>query len=203
MANLICRLSGVRGRSIDIFDNKCIIRTELTAGSVLSGNATDGEKTIFYIDCTGLQFKKHGLSIGFLQLETPSMQMNNQNSNFFSENTFTFEEVNGITNELMHQVYSYISRRIEGYKYGFDAEESYEPSEAMLNLLGGIGEKMIFFCETCSEAYGGDPGTDPRCPKCGGALTETSVTRTKWHTLTSAEKDEFKGIWNPKKFKIF
>lgn len=203
MAKLICRLSGVRGRSMDIFDNKCIIRTEPTAGSVISGNATDGEKTIFYIDCTGLQFKKHNLAIGFLQLETPSMQMNNQNSNFYSENTFTFEEVNGISNELMHEVYSYISRRIEGYKYGFGPEETYEPSEKMLSLLGGIGEKMIFFCENCSDAYGGDPGTVPRCPKCGGALTETSVTRANWRSLTPAEKDAFKGSWGPKKRKFF
>ena len=112
MANLICRLYGVRGRTLEIYDNKCIIKTEVTAGSVITGNASDGEKTIFYRDCIGLQFKKTGLSLGFLQFETPSAQMNNQSSNFFSENTFTFEEVNGITNELMYQVYCYVSRRM-------------------------------------------------------------------------------------------
>lgn len=118
MANLICRLIGVRGRVIDIYDNKCEMATELTVGSVLSKNATDGFKTIYYIDCVGIQYKPSFLTIGYLQLETPSMQMNNQSSNFFSENTFTFEDGrNDVTNELMAAVYEYICTRMEGYKY--------------------------------------------------------------------------------------
>lgn len=47
------------------------------------------------------------------------MQMNNENDNFFSENTFTFEDgKNGVTNELMKTVYQYIVNRIEEIKYG-------------------------------------------------------------------------------------
>ena len=118
MANLICELIGNRGRSIKIYDNKCEIRTEVTAGSVITGNATDGVKTIFYIDCAGVQFKESGALIGYLQMETPSMQMNNQKSNFWSENTFTFEDKGGtVTNQLMRDVYKYITDRMEGYKY--------------------------------------------------------------------------------------
>lgn len=115
MANLICTLYGARGRSIKIYDNKCEIITDVTLGSVLTSNATDGKKTIFYKDCTGVQFKESGLTIGFLQLETPSGQMNNVSSNFFSENTFTFD--GGVGNSLMEDVYTYITDRIEGYKY--------------------------------------------------------------------------------------
>jgi len=118
MANLICELIGSRGRSIKIYDNKCEIKTEVTAGSVITGNATDGVKTVFYIDCTGVQFKEAGALIGYLQIETPSMQMNNQKSNFWSENTFTYEDKGGIvTNRLMRDVYKYITERMEGYKY--------------------------------------------------------------------------------------
>ena len=118
MANLICTLDGVRGRTIKVFDNKCEITTDVTLGSVITNNATDGTKTIFYVDYTGIQFKESGLAIGFLQLETPSNQMNNEKSNFFSENTFTFQDgTNGVTNLLMRDVYKYIVDRMEGYKY--------------------------------------------------------------------------------------
>lgn len=199
MAKLICRLYGVRGRTLEIYDNKCIIKTEVTAGSVITGNASDGEKTIFYRDCFGLQFKKSGLALGFLQFETPSAQMNNQSSNFFSENTFTFEEVNGITNELMYQVYCYVSRRMEGYKYGFEAGEEYDPTEQMCQMLSNIGEKMIFFCEKCNDAYGGDCGTVQHCPQCSSLLKETATTRAHWRTLDPREKEARKNAWNTRR----
>lgn len=112
--NVLFTLKGNRGRTLTICKNKCIIKTDVTVGSVVTGNATDGEKIIFFKHCAGLQFKESGLAIGYLQFETPSMQMNNQNSNFFSENTFTFEEKNGITNALMREVFYYTMELIEG-----------------------------------------------------------------------------------------
>lgn len=119
MANFICEFEGVRGRNLKLYDTKIIITTKKTAGSLLTGNFTDGEKTIFLCDIIGVQFKKSGLAIGYIQFETSSPQMNNKNSNFFSENTFTFEKGrNGITNELMIVLYNYITDRIEEIKYG-------------------------------------------------------------------------------------
>ena len=119
MAKLLYNLEGVRGRSILIFDRKCVISTKVSVGSFITGNATDGEKTIFYKDVAGLQFKKSGGLIGYLQFETGSVQMNNQNCNMFSENTFTFENgKNGITNEMMENIYHQICDMIEEIKYG-------------------------------------------------------------------------------------
>ena len=118
MAKFICGLEGVRGRSLKVYDTKCIIDTKKTAGSFITGNFTDGEKTIFLCDVVGVQFKKSGGLIGYLQFETSSMQMNNSNSNMFSENTFTFEEgKNGVTNDLMQAIYNYVTDRIEEIKY--------------------------------------------------------------------------------------
>lgn len=118
MANLICMLEGVRGRAMSLYDTKCIIYTKKTAGSFITGNFTDGEKTIYLCDVVGVQFKRSGGLIGFLQFETASMQMNNKDSNMFSENTFTFEEgKNGVTNALMEAIYDYITDRIEELKY--------------------------------------------------------------------------------------
>lgn len=131
MAKLICKLEGVRGRSLEVYDTKCVIKTAGTVGNLLLGNATDGEKTIFYIDCAGVQFKESGVTIGYLQLETPSMQMNNQSSNFWSENTFTFEDgKNKLDNRLMRSVYRYICDRMESCKYRTEVSE-----EALKDLL--------------------------------------------------------------------
>lgn len=119
MAILITEIKGSRGREIKIYDTKCEIRTRVTLGSVLTNNATDGVKTIYLCDVTGVQLKKSGLALGYLQFETGSMQMNNKSSNFFSENTFTFENGrNSVTNDFMEKVYNYVVDRIEEIKYG-------------------------------------------------------------------------------------
>jgi hypothetical protein len=119
MARLLYQFEGVRGRTIWIFDRKCVIATKAGVASFITGNVSDGEKTIFYKDVVGIQFKKSGTLIGYLQFETSSMQMNNQNSNMFSENTFTFEHnVNGVTNEQMEAIYHYVCDLIEQVKYG-------------------------------------------------------------------------------------
>ena len=119
MANLICELEGVRGRTLKLYDTKIVITTKKSLGSLLTGNITDGEKTIYLCDIVGIQYKKSDLLIGYLQFETPSMQMNNKNDNFFSENTFTYESgKNGITNEIIDAVYNYVTDRVEELKYG-------------------------------------------------------------------------------------
>lgn len=117
MARFIARVLGARGRTLSIYDTKCVIRTSVTPGSILAGNATDGEKTIFYPDCVGIQFKEAGHTLGFLQLETASMQMNNQTSNVSSENSFTFEDVPGSTNAVMQIVYAAVCDLVETVKY--------------------------------------------------------------------------------------
>ena len=119
MAKLMYNLTGVRGRYMRLYDTKCVIVTQKTVGSLLTGNFTDGEKTIFLCDVVGVQFKESGATIGYLQFETPSMQMNNASSNTFSENTFTFEDgKSGVTNKLMREVYGYVVTRLEEIKYG-------------------------------------------------------------------------------------
>lgn len=104
-SDLVYEINGARGRSIRIYPYKCIISTSVTAGSLLTRNATDGEKTIYFRDVIGLQFKKPGLTLGFLQFETASGTMNNEKSNFFSENTFTFE---ASSEKITREAYEYV-----------------------------------------------------------------------------------------------
>lgn len=114
---IIYDLQGCRGRSIVVYENRCVITTSVTLGSVMTGNSLDGEKTIFYKDVVGVQFKETGLTIGYLQLETSSVQMNNKDSNAFSENTFTFDCVGvDYSNKDMVEVKEYIIGQIMKYK---------------------------------------------------------------------------------------
>lgn len=174
MANLIFEAEGVRGRHIKLYDTVCTISTKVSMGSLLTGNATDGEKTIFLNDVVGVQFKKSGGLIGYLQFETPSSQMNNQNSNMFSENTFTFEQgKNGLTNEIMEAVYQYLVARIDELKNGSDPVPSkiappFAPQNAyqqpVQQPMQQPAQQAFWFCSNCG--YRNDAQSS-HCPQCG------------------------------------
>lgn len=121
--DLVYSIEGVRGRHIDIYVDKVVITTKVTIGSLLTHNATDGEKTIYYSDCIGVQFKQSKFAIGYLQLETASSNGNNRASNFFTENSFTFDE-SVISNERMVEVADYVKSRVDDVKKGGSAPVS-------------------------------------------------------------------------------
>ena len=104
---------GARGRSIKIYEDKCIIKTKASVGSLLSGNSTDGEKTIYYCDVIGVQYKMSGVTLGYLQLETASSSMNNKSSNHFNENSFTF---NANLDHEIQKVANYIKGKVDELK---------------------------------------------------------------------------------------
>lgn len=112
---IVYHINGCRGRVIDIYPYKCVISTDVTVGSVITKNATDGEKTLYFQDCIGLQVKYSGLTIGFVQFETDSPSANNLGSNFFNENTFTFENTQ-VSNEEMKIVVDYIKGQLDKIK---------------------------------------------------------------------------------------
>ncbi len=105
-------LDGSRGRHLDVYEDKCVFSVSAGIGSFLTGNGSDGEKTVYYVDCIGVQFKRAGLQLGYLQLETASGLMNNKQSNFFNENSFTFEP-SKVSNEKMEEVAAYVKSRID------------------------------------------------------------------------------------------
>jgi len=47
-----------RGRSLRVFEDKVIITVKAGAGSFLTRIFLDGEKTIYYLDVIGIQYKK-------------------------------------------------------------------------------------------------------------------------------------------------
>ena len=126
-------LKGNRGRSMKVYDRKVEINVTVTVGSVLTGNATDGEKTIYYTDVIGLQYKRPGAAIGYLQFETASGQMNNEKSGFWSENTFTFTEKE-VSVTVMQEVVNYIKDTLETLKYGSVSTEIVPASDELPEL---------------------------------------------------------------------
>lgn len=104
---------GARGRRIQVYEDRCIISTKVGVVSLITGNVSDGEKTIYYNDVIAVQFKRSNLQLGYLQLETASSTMNNKASNFFNENTFTFD---GNLDFKMEEVQKYIKQKVDEAK---------------------------------------------------------------------------------------
>lgn len=177
MAKLICEFEGVYGRTLKLYDTKIVIVTKITVGSIATDNHSDGEKTLFLKDIVGVQFKKSGTRIGYLQFETPSMQMSNQRDNYFSENTFTFRAgKNGITNILMEKAYSYIVDKIEEIKYNTIIVTHNPDFESLKDYNNQSFDVKIDDVKTDIDMpleidYDDDGYIDIICPKCGETIS--------------------------------
>ena len=101
---------GALGRHLFVYEDRVIIRTNTSLGSVFSGKNAD-EKAIYYADCIGVQFKEKDDTSGYLQFETASNMMSNISDTHLNENTFVFD-----TNEKMNEVAEYIRARVSGHK---------------------------------------------------------------------------------------
>ena len=110
---IVYDLKGARGRRLLVYHDRCIIATKAGVGSLITGNASDGEKTIYYTDVLSVQYKKCGLQLGYLQLETASSTMNNKSNNFFNENSFTFD---ANLSAVMEKVQEFVKKKVADAK---------------------------------------------------------------------------------------
>lgn len=112
---VIYSLNGARGRHMDVYEDRVCITTEVTLGSLFTSNVTDGAKEIYYSDVISVQAKAPSLTLGYIQLETASVMMNNGADNFFNENTFTYNE-SDLPNGLDNEVVQFIKNKVAEYK---------------------------------------------------------------------------------------
>lgn len=84
-------------------------------GSLITGNATDGTKVIFYKDIIGIQIKEPGITIGYMQFETASNFGDKNKDNFWAENTFTYEG-DEIDRDKIFEMFRYIVNKVEQFK---------------------------------------------------------------------------------------
>ena len=139
MSKLLYQLTGIRGRSMAIYDRKVVFFAKSTP---TAGNASDAEKTIFFRDVVGIQYKNSGSTIGYLQFETAA-QVNSQSSTY-TENTFVFEaNKNGITDEQMEAIYHQVCDILEEIKYG-DVTKDDQPEVAEVPEIPVVAKVPVF-----------------------------------------------------------
>lgn len=104
------------GKILDVYDDKVIfISTKsaatLVTGLVLGRSVTDGEKTIYYRDAIGVQFKASSIADGYIQIETAS---GNMASEYGGENSIQFSGKQ--SDEEAKIMVDFIRKRIEEIK---------------------------------------------------------------------------------------
>lgn len=133
------QIKGARGRFLLVYEDKCIISTKAGIGSFITGNVSDGDKDIYYSDVIGIQYKKPGIQLGYLQLETSSAMMNNKKDNFFNENSFTFDQ-----NVLVEveQAAAFIKKKIDDLK-----KQKSAPSTTIVQTQTSAADELKKFKE--------------------------------------------------------
>ena len=114
----INRLSDT-GEGIGKVDNKVIfIATQSTStvvtGLVFGTSVTQGEKTIYYKDAVGVQYKPSLVADGYIQVETAAGGVTSSLSRFVGENAIQFAGKE--QNEEAEIVVTFIRKKIEEIK---------------------------------------------------------------------------------------
>lgn len=111
--NKIYDLNGIDGRHLDVYEDKVVLKIKPGVGSFLDGNARDGEKTIYFVDCVGIQFKEsRGIMMGYLQFETSNAMANHDRNKYNNENTFIWDLTTKQTKQVIAEVADYCKKRI-------------------------------------------------------------------------------------------
>lgn len=92
MSELIYEVDGNMGKTLKVYDDKCVISTKAGVKAALFGSLLNGDKEFYYTDITSLQFKNLGITTGYIQFEYAGSHSGN---NFVSENSFTFSATLG------------------------------------------------------------------------------------------------------------
>ena len=83
------------GKILDVYDNKVVFTSTqststLVTGLLLGGSVTQGEKTIYYKDAIGVQYKPSAIADGYIQIETAAGGMTSSSSQYSGENAIQF-----------------------------------------------------------------------------------------------------------------
>ncbi len=83
------------GRILDVYDNKVVFTSTqststLVTGLVFGTSVTQGEKTIYYRDAIGVQYKPSSFADGYIQIETAAGGVTSSSSQYGGENAIQF-----------------------------------------------------------------------------------------------------------------
>lgn len=83
------------GKILDVYDNKVVFSSTkststLVTGLVFGTSVTQGEKTIYYKDAIGVQYKPSSIADGYIQVETAAGGVTSSSSQYGGENSIQF-----------------------------------------------------------------------------------------------------------------
>lgn len=106
------------GKILDVYENKVVFTSTKSTSTVVSGlifgdSMTQGEKTIYYKDAIGVQFKPASITDGYIQVETAVGGMTSVKSQYGGENSIQFGSK---VNADAETVTNFIKQKIEEIK---------------------------------------------------------------------------------------
>lgn len=106
------------GKILDVYDNKVVFTSTKSTSTVVSSlifgdSLTQGEKTIYYKDAIGVQFKPATITDGYIQVETAVGGMTSAKSQYGGENSIQFGSK---VNDKAETVTNFIKQKIEEIK---------------------------------------------------------------------------------------
>ena len=83
------------GKILDVYDNKVVFTSTkststLVTGLVFGTSVTQGEKTIYFRDAIGVQYKPSSFVDGYIQIETAAGGVTSSSSQYGGENSIQF-----------------------------------------------------------------------------------------------------------------
>lgn len=107
------------GKILDVYDNKAVFTSTQSTSTVVTGlifgtSLTQGEKTIYYKDAIGVQYKPSSIADGYIQIETAAGGMTSSSSQYGGENSIQFS--GKANNEEAEVIVAYIRKKIEEIK---------------------------------------------------------------------------------------
>lgn len=107
------------GKILDVYENKVIFSSTkststLVTGLIFSESVTQGEKTIYYKDVIGVQYKPSSIADGYIQIETAAGGMTSTSSQYSGENAIQFSGKKN--NEEAEIIVSFIRKQVEEIK---------------------------------------------------------------------------------------
>ena len=107
------------GKILDVYDNKVVFTSTQSTSTVVTGlvfgtSMTQGEKTIYFKDAIGVQYKPSSIADGYIQIETAAGGVSTANSQYSGENSIQFSGKK--SNEEAEIIVAFIRKQIEDIK---------------------------------------------------------------------------------------
>ena len=107
------------GKILDVYDNKVVFCSTQSTSTVVTGlvfgtSTTQGEKTIYFKDAVGVQYKPSAIADGYIQVETAAGGVSSSSSQYGGENSIQFSGKD--RNAEAEIVVAFIRKQIEEIK---------------------------------------------------------------------------------------